>query len=257
MQTGPTGRVALRILATSLILVALSPTSASAAPALKGRITVFAASSLSDVFSVLGAKFQGKHPLVEISFSFASSSTLAIQINNGAPADVFASASSSNMEQVISSKAATITQIFAKNRMAIAVPAANPAKIRMLTDLAKPKIKVAVCQLQAPCGSAALAIFKSARLSFSPITFEPDVKAVLSKVILGEVDAGLVYASDIFSAKKSVIGISIPISINSALPYSIAVLNSSTQQDVAKAFVDYVLSGSGRVALQRAGFLKP
>lgn len=232
-----------------------SPGSSSAS--LTGQITVLAAASLTESFTTLGRQFEAAHPGSKVTFGFAASSTLATQITQGAPADVFASASPVNMTQVVDAKAATVPVTFARNVLEVAVPPANPAEITQLPDLARPGVKVAVCVEAVPCGAGAKEVFAKAELTVVPATVEPDVKATLSKVTLGEVDAGVVWATDVIAAGSAVRGIPIPADLNYSSSYPIATLTASENPALAQAFVDYVRSVDGATVLSSAGFEKP
>lgn len=240
-----------------------SPSSSSGAgasssgTALSGTITVFAAASLTEVFTTLGKQFEAAHPGVTVKFNFGASSALAAQIGQGAPADVFASASPKNMEAVISSGGAKTSTNFVKNTMEIAVPPSNPAKITALADLARSGVKVALCQSQVPCGKTAQQVFTNAKITVKAVTLEQDVKATLTKVELGEVDAGVVYVTDVKAAGSKVTGIEIPKDVNASTAYPIAVLNKAPNSAGAEAFVQYVLGPDGQSALSAAGFLAP
>jgi len=182
---------------------------------------------------------------------------LATGIIQGQPADVFASASQTNMDTVVKGGAAASSTPFAKNVGAIAVPAANPAGIASVNDLAKQGLKVAVCQPQVPCGVIATKVFANAKISVIPVSQEADVKAVLTKVSLGEVDAGIVYVTDVKSAGDKVKGIEIPADVNASTTYPIAALTKAANPTAAQAFVDYVLSPEGMAVLKAGGFASP
>jgi molybdate transport system substrate-binding protein len=231
--------------------------STSSSPALAGGITVFAASSLKEAFTTLGKQFEAAHPGVTVTFNFAASSDLANQITQGSPADVFASASAKNMTQVTTAGDATNPTPFVKNVMEIALPPANPGKIAALADLARAGVKLAVCQAQVPCGSTAAQVFTNAKLTVHPVTLEPDVKSVLAKVELGEVDAGMVYVTDVRAAGSKVVGIQVPDAVNASTTYPIAALTKSANTAAAQAFVAYVLSSDGASVLAADGFEKP
>jgi molybdate transport system substrate-binding protein len=231
--------------------------SASTSAALSGEINVFAAASLTEAFGTLGKQFEAAHPGTTVTFNFGPSSGLATQITQGAPADVFASASAKNMDQVVTAKAAGTSTTFVKNVMEIAVPPDNPAKVTQLNDLAKPSVKVALCQEQVPCGTVARQVFTNAGITVKPVTEEVDVKATLSKVELGEVDAGVVYVTDVTSAGDKVKGVQIPDDVNASTSYPIATLTASKNPALSKAFVDYVLSPDGEAVLTAAGFTSP
>jgi molybdate transport system substrate-binding protein len=222
-----------------------------------GSVTVLAAASLTEAFGALAKQFEAAHPGVRVKLSFGASSALAQQINAGAPADVFASAAGKNMQQVISAGGAAGSTNFVKNVMEIAVPPNNPAGITQLSDLAKPGVKVALCQAQVPCGATAQQVFTRAGITVKPVTEEADVKSTLTKVETGEVDAGVVYVTDVRAAGGKVKGIPIPDAVNAATEYPIAVLGKAGNPATARAFVDYVLSAAGQAVLAADGFAKP
>jgi molybdate transport system substrate-binding protein len=218
---------------------------------------VFAAASLTGTFTQLGKQFEAAHPGDTVKFSFGPSSGLATEITSGAPADVFASAATANMDQVVSAGDASNPQNFAKNIMEVAVPPSNPAKVKSVNDLAKRSVKVALCQPQVPCGVVAAEVFKNAGITVKPVTLQPDVKSVLSQVELGNVDAGMVYVTDVMAAGTKVKGVTIPANDNASTLYPIATITSSKQKSEAQAFVAYVLSPAGQQVLTAAGFEKP
>jgi len=222
-----------------------------------GRITVFAASSLAGAFAELGNRFERDHPGTSIVFSFAASSTLAQQIQQGAPADLFASAASKNMQQVIGSRDVPSSRDFARNMAAIVVTPAKAAEVRSVTDLAKPGIKVAVCQSQVPCGAVARDLLTKNQVVVKPVTEGLDVKTTLSYVTSGEADAAVVYATDAMAAGNVVVAVPIPAERNASTSYSVGVLKRSANSSLADAFEAFVLSGPGSDVLQKAGFLGP
>ena len=233
-----------------------SPVAASSAlPA--GTITVFAAASLKETFTQIGKQFETAHPGDTVKFSFGASSTLATQITSGAPADVFASAAPKNMQTVVSAGDASNPQDFAKNTAEVAVPPSNPAKVTSVNDLAKSSVKVALCEPQVPCGVVAAEVFKNAGITVKPVTLQPDVKSVLTQVELGNVDAGVVYVTDVKAAGTKVTGVPISASDNASTTYPIATISSSKNQSIAQAFVAYVLSPQGQAVLSAAGFQGP
>jgi molybdate transport system substrate-binding protein len=222
-----------------------------------GTITVFAAASLTDAFTKIGQQFQAAHKGDTVKFSFGPSSGLATQITSGAPADVFASAAPTNMQQVVSAGDASNPQNFAKNKAEIAVPPNNPGKVTSVKDLAKSSVKVALCQPQVPCGAVAAQVFKNAGITVKPVTLETDVDAVVTQVETGNVDAGMVYVTNVLSEGSKLKGITIPASENASTLYPIATIKSSKHASIAKEFVDYVLSPAGQQVLTAAGFEKP
>ena len=212
-------------------------------------VTVFAAASLTDSFTEIAAAFTEENPDVEIVFSFGGSSTLATQIVEGAPADVFAAASPATMATVVDAGLATTDPVaFATNVLQIAVPTGNPGEVVGLSDFANPDLLIAVCAVEVPCGSAADTAFTAAGITASVDTYEQDVKAVLSKVELGEVDAGLVYVTDVL-ANGRVDGI--PFDEAGPVEYPIV---GVTDNEAAATFVAFVLSAWGQAILAAAGF---
>jgi len=229
----------------------------NAPAAVSGEITVFAAASLTETFTELGTRFEQANPEATVTFNFGGSSALAQQLNEGAPADVFASASPVNMTQVresgaVTEKAAT----FARNRLEIVVPAGNPGGITGLADFADEGKTIALCAEQVPCGAAATKAFEAAGITAAPDTLEQDVKAVLTKVRLGEVDAGLVYRTDVLAAGEDVEGIAFPEAEQALNDYSIAALAAAPNAAGAQAFINFVLD-PGRDVLASAGFEEP
>jgi molybdate transport system substrate-binding protein len=234
-----------------------STPSASSSAAQTGTITVLAAASLMGTFTELGKQFEAAHPGDTVKLSFGASSALAEQINSGAPADVFASAATKNMDQVVSAGNASNPQNFATNVMEVAVPPSNPAKVTSVNDLAKSSVKTALCQPQVPCGVVAAQVFKNAKITVKPVTLQPDVKSVLTQVELGNVDAGVVYVTDVQAAGSKVKGVTIPADVNATTTYPIAALTHSKEKAIAAAFVAYVLSPPGEQVLKAAGFAAP
>lgn len=221
-------------------------------------ITVFAAASLKQTFTSLGQQFQAAHPGVTVAFSFAGSSDLAAQIANGAPADVFASADTKNMDKVTGPGLADgAAKDFATNVLTIAVRPGNPSGITGLADLAKPGVKLVDCAAQVPCGAAAQAAAKAAGVNLTPVSEESNVTDVLGKVISGEADAGLVYVTDVKGAAGKVDGVAFPESSAAVNHYPVAVLRDSKDKDTARAFVEYVSGAEGRKVLGDAGFGAP
>jgi molybdate transport system substrate-binding protein len=230
---------------------------AAGAGRLSGTVTVFAAASLTESFGTLGRRFEAAHPGVTVRFNFAASSALAESIAQGAPADVFASASAKTMESAVRGGDAADPRTFARNVMAIAVPPDNPAGVAALADLAEPGVKLALCQEQVPCGATAKEVFAKAALAVRPVTLGADVKAVLTAVQLGEVDAGVVYRTDVRAAGARVEGIEIPPEQNASTSYPIAVLTRAPNEAAARAFAGHVLSAEGTRVLAEAGFAGP
>jgi molybdate transport system substrate-binding protein len=223
-----------------------------------GDLTVFAAASLTESFKQIGKAFEAAHPGTKVAFSFAGSSALATQINHGASADVFASASPTNMKAVTDAGNGDGTPAtFIRNQLVIAVAKGNPKGITGLADLTKPGVKVALCAEQVPCGAAAKKALAAAGVTLTPVTLELDVKAALAKAKLGEVDAALVYRTDAKAASSDVDSVEFPESAGAINDYPIIVLKNAPHKALAQAFLDYVLSDRSRAVLIQAGFQGP
>jgi molybdate transport system substrate-binding protein len=219
---------------------------------------VGAAASLTETFTRLGDEFRRANPGVTVTFNFGGSSALATQIVSGAPVDVFASANLATMKTVTDAAAtAAAPVVFARNRLEIAVPPSNPGRITGLADFANPAKTIALCAPEVPCGAAAALVFTAAGLRPAPDTLEQDVKAALTKVELGEVDAALVYRTDVASAGDRVKGIAFPEADRAVNDYLVAPVKGSGNAKAASAFVAWVLSDHGRTVLKGAGFELP
>jgi molybdate transport system substrate-binding protein len=231
------------------------PGGRASSTSIKGAITVLAAASLTEAFDTLGGDFEKIHPQTSVTFSFGSSATLATQVNQGAPADVFASADERTMKIVSDAgNAAGTPAIFATNTLQIAVPAGNPGKITGLKDFSDPDRKTVLCAEQVPCGAAAQQVFDKAGITPRPVSYEQDVKAALQKVEQNEVDAAMVYRTDVRSAGSKVQGVDVPGSDQVINKYPITVLEQSSNTATARAFVEYVRSAAGAAVLRKAGF---
>ncbi len=213
--------------------------------------TVLAAASLIDVFTELGAEFEQDNPGQRVEFSFGSSATLAVQIAEGAPADVFAAADERAVALLGTPAGDGAAPIFATNQLQIAVPRGNPGQVADLSAFADPQLRIAYCAEQAPCGKAALEVFEAGRVAPQPDSLEPDVRATLTKVSTGEVDAALVYRTDVLAAGGDVQGIDFAEAGVATNKYPIVDLQTG---ETPNAFVAYVLSPRGRSALSDAGF---
>jgi molybdate transport system substrate-binding protein len=248
--------------AAALLLAACgggnAPSTAGGAPNSQPQardLTVFAATSLTETFTELKSQFETDNPGVTVKYNFGASSDLAQQIVQGAPADVFASASDATMKTVTDAGAAAGSPAeFASNVLAIATPPGNPKGITGFADLAKPDLKVVVCAPQVPCGAAEQKIEQATGTKLSPVSQEPDVKSTLSKVSSGDADAGLVYKTDVNSAGNTVQGIDFPEAQKAVTNYPIAVLKSAPQADLASRFQAMVTGDAGKKALQAVGF---
>ncbi|MFJ5699241.1 molybdate ABC transporter substrate-binding protein [Arthrobacter sp. NPDC093139] len=262
----PGTRIAALLAASALLVAAASGCApglsghsvASGTPQRSGTLTVFAAASLKETFTRLAAEFENRHPGTKVSLSFAGSSDLATQISQGAPADVFASADTRNMERL--SDASLIhghATNFATNILEIAVPAGNPASISSFADLARPGVRVVVCASQVPCGAAAENAERETGTALKPVSEESSVADVLGKVTSGEADAGLVYTTDVKSAGGKVEGIPFPEAGKAVTTYPIAALEASGNTGLAAEFIALVAGTEGRTTLEDAGFGVP
>jgi molybdate transport system substrate-binding protein len=220
-------------------------------------LTVFAAASLTDVFEELGARLEAQRPGLEVRFTVAGSSTLAAQLVQGAPADVFASADAEQMQVVTDARIAAEPTVFATNVLTIAVPEGNPAGVTGLADLAREELTVALCAPEVPCGAVAGRLLRAAGVDARPDTLEADARAALTKVELAEVDAALVYVTDAASRPEAVDAIDVPEADAAVNEYSVAVLTDAPEPGAARAFVDLLRSADGRRALADAGFREP
>nr|WP_241992374.1 molybdate ABC transporter substrate-binding protein [Cryobacterium lactosi] len=235
-----------------------APPASASADILEGSITVFAAASLTTTFTELADAFEAQHSGTTISLNFAGSSDLVTQITEGAPADVFASADTKNMTKLTDADLQKTDPVdFATNALEIAVPPGNPAGIADFADLATPGLKLVVCAPEVPCGSATVAIEKSAGITLSPVSEESSVTDVLGKITSGQADAGLVYVTDVTAAGDAVEGIEFAESAEAVNTYPIVALKDSTSPDVAQAFIEYVTGSAGQRVLAAAGFGAP
>ncbi|MCW2692458.1 MAG: molybdenum transporter, periplasmic molybdate-binding protein [Mycobacterium sp.] len=223
-----------------------------------GTVTVDAAASLNQVFTALGKQFQAAHPGTTVRFNFGGSDTLAAQIVQGAPVDVFASASTTTMQTVTQANGTVgAPTTFATNTLEIATPPGNPKHLQTLPDLVAPGVKLDLCAPTVPCGAAATKAFAAATLTPHAVSEETDVTAVLTKVRLGEVDAGLVYRTDVQGARGAVTGVPLQQAAATTTTYPIALLTAGRNQPAAQAFIAYVTGPAGRSALSAAGFVLP
>ena len=221
-------------------------------------LTVLAAASLSGTFAELEQAFHEEHPGVDVRLSFDSSATLAGQVVEGAPADVLATADEQTMESVVAAGATDgRPTAFASNRLVLVVPDDNPARIHSVADLDANGVDYVVCVPSAPCGHIAVAALDEAGIDAPAASEEADVKAVLSKVMLGEADAGLVYATDALDAGESVRTFEISSSPATTTRYFVAALRDAASPELARDWVELVLSKRGQKVLDDAGFGSP
>jgi molybdate transport system substrate-binding protein len=233
------------------------------------RLTVFAASSLTDAFWEMGQAFEAAHPDIQVTFNFAGSQQLALQIEQGAEADVFASADQRHMDKLVAAGAiaSDAPVVFARNRLVVIVPGDNPGRVEALKDLARPGLKLVLAGQQVPAGDYARQVLDklSADPAYGPgykdavernvVSNEENVRQVMAKVQLGEADAGIVYLSDLTSSSVlSLRQIDIPDRFNVTATYPIAVLKAAPHGNLARQFVQFVLAPEGQRILERWGF---
>jgi molybdate transport system substrate-binding protein len=233
-------------------------TSISASAATEQRVTVLAAASLTEAFKSIGAAFESAHLGLTAEFSFAGSSTLVAQIKEGSPGDVFASADESNMQAAADAgELAGAPRIFATNRLTIVVQKGNAKHIAALADLGRSGLSIALAAPEVPAGKYAAQIFANAGVAVPQASQEVDVRAVLTRVSMGEADAGIVYVTDLHAAGDTVEAVVIPDQFNVMARYPIAVLKQASHPKEAAAFADFVLSPAGQTILKQFGFLAP
>ena len=227
-------------------------------PGIEREVLVSAAASLTDAFAEIASAFEAAHPGVDVVLNLAGSASLRTQILEGAPADVFASADVKNMDRVVDAgQLSGEPRVFARNLLQIAVPAGNPAGVHDLSDFADGALRIGLCAEGVPCGDFARQALRRAGVVPALDTNEPDVRALLTKVELGELDAGITYVTDVASTHGAVEGIDIPASANVVAAYPIAVLAAARHTRAADAFVGFVLSAAGRAILAKHGFASP
>jgi molybdate transport system substrate-binding protein len=233
-------------------------------------LTVLAAASLTEPFGEMGKFFEAAHPGVQVALSFAGSQQLAQQLAEGAPADVFASANTREMDKAVQSGrvAASSAQVFARNRLVVVYPAGNPAGLSSLQDLARTGVKLVLAAQEVPAGRYAQEFFDKAGqdpalgaafkdgVLRNVASYEDNVKSVFTKVSLGEADAGIVYVTDISAGNADTVGrLEIPDALNSIATYPVAPLGDAVQPELAQAFVELVLSAEGQAILAQHGFM--
>ncbi|MEU7551824.1 molybdate ABC transporter substrate-binding protein [Streptomyces sp. NPDC044571] len=234
---------------------AAAPSASPSAGTRAANLTVLAASSLTDVFKTAGAAYEKAHPGTKITFSFAGSQELAAQVKQGAPADALVTADTKTMDALgVETNGASV---IAKNRLVIATGKGNPFKVAGLKDLANTKIKVVLAAPEVPVGRYGKQILDAQKIEVKPVSQEPNVRAVLSKVELGEADAGLVYKTDSAKSADKVATVEIPDDQNAVASYPAATLKQSKDAEAAAAFVAWLSTPEAQKILQDAGFQKP
>ena len=257
----------LSLLFTLVLAGCASAPTPSSAPE-ERTLSIFAAASLTDAFTEIGKIFEAANPGVKVSFNFAGSQALRTQIEEGAPADVFASANKTEMDALVTDAFVTqgTPQVFLTNKLVVILPGNNTAGLMKLEDLARPGIKLVLAAEEVPVGKYARQALDQMNGQFgtdfkgkvlaSVVSNEDNVKQVVAKVQLGEADAGIVYTSDAVAATE-LKTIEIPAELNVIAQYPITTLTKSANADLATTFIEYVLSPNGQSVLQKWGFAPP
>jgi molybdate transport system substrate-binding protein len=244
-----------RLIVTSFVLGMVIACSASS---VGGELLVSAAASLTDAFAEVESAFEEENRDVDVVLNLGSSSALREQILEGAPADVFASANTSNMDQVADAgELSGEAEIFVTNSLQIAVPTGNPAGVTGLEDFAREELLIGLCVEDVPCGDFGRQALDNAGVTPSIDTNEPDVRALLTKIEAGELDAGITYVTDVLSTSGTVEGLEIPAEVNVVAEYPIATLAGAPNPITAAAWVEFVLSDEGQAILTSYGFISP
>lgn len=261
-------KAAAALIATvAVILSSCAGSSNSTGAGGSAKLTVLAAASLTNVFPKIAAAYNKSHSKVDFRFSFAGTDTLAAQIQQGAPADVFAGASTSYSDDLSKKKLIDAPKLFCTNQLVLLLPPTNPAHITSLKDLTKAGIKLDIAAPSVPAGSYALTVLQNLDSRYggsyskdvlaNVVSHETDVEAVLTKVRLGEADAGFVYITDAIASGAKVKTVSLPSYAQAVATYPIAVVSSSKESSIANSFVQYVTSAPAQRMLRKAGFGPP
>jgi molybdate transport system substrate-binding protein len=249
-------RVCVAFAALAVVIAGTQPAVAGQRPS--GEFTVFAAASLTESFEAIAKQFEKKYPDVDVRFNFDASSNLAAQIQQGAPADVFASADEANLQKTMDSGDVTTQPVvFARNRLEIAVEDGNPEKVKNLADLDASGLVLVLCADAVPCGKYAAEAFAKAGVTAKPASKEENAKAALGKVSLGEADASVVYVTDVKGAKGGVTGVRIPDRQNVIATYPIAAVEGAENPAAAEAWVEFIQSTGAQRTMRKFGFLPP
>jgi molybdate transport system substrate-binding protein len=230
----------------------------TATAGVEGEITVFAATSLTEAFTEVGEAFTAAYPDAEATFSFDASSALVQQITEGAPADVFASADTANMDKLVEAQMnGSEPVVFATNLLTIIVAPDNPLGITGVADMEGGDIKTVVCAPEVPCGRYAAEIFTNAGVTVTPVSLEQNVRGVVTKVTAGEADAGIVYVTDVTAAGDAAGMVEIPADINVVAEYPVATVTGSANAEVGEAFIDFLTGPEGQAIMAEYGFGTP
>lgn len=259
---GGVSRMCWVIASFSLVIAACSGDAArsgtgdaSASGQARGTITVLAAASLTEAFTAAQTALHAEQPGVDVTFSFGASGTLVAQVQQGAPADVIATADTSTMRTLVDAGLVEPPVVFARNRLEIIVAAGNPKGIHDLADLGRTDISVVLADPSVPAGKYAAQVLTAADVTIAPKSLEGDVKAAVARVTSGEADAAIVYATDVRAAGDRATGVEIAGRNNVLAEYPIAIVKSTRNRTAAQRFVEFMTKGAGRTALEHAGFL--
>lgn len=251
----------LVVVAAMTVVSCASPDSSSNGPdadSLSGRLTVLAASSLTEAFDEIGEAFVGAHPGVEVTFSFGGSNELVAQLNEGAPADVLATADEASMTAAAEAGVLAAGSVpFASNTFGVIVGRGNPHEVDSVADLADPDLLVVLCAEVVPCGRGAAEVLERAGVTVTAVSFEHTVKGAVSKVTSGEADAGIVFVSDLAAAGDAATGVEIPADLNVVNRYPVAVVEGAPHEAAARAFAEFLTGAAARAILVAHGFGAP
>jgi len=252
------GFVWIRSALSTAVLLVVAACGNSNGVGVETELLVSAAASLTNAFAEIEAAFEEANPEVDVILNLGGSSSLREQILEGAPVDVFASANTSNMDQVVEAgEVGSNPEIFARNVLQIVVPSGNPAGVTGLADLARSELLIGLCAEQVPCGDFARRALANAGVTPAIDTNEPDARALLTKIEAGELDAGITYLTDVASTEGGVDGIDIPEDEKVLAEYPIVLLAGASSPDVASLFVEFVVSEQGQAILADHGFASP
>jgi molybdate transport system substrate-binding protein len=260
MSTGSGGTLALIALVATALAGCGSSTaagSASPAPGLTGKVTVFAAASLTEAFNDDKARLEAANTGLMVTYSFAGSQQLVAQVQAGAPADVVATADEASMQKLVAANLVEAPRTFARNLLEIVVAPGNPRGVHGIADLARADLKVVLADPSVPAGKYGRQAIDKLGIKVTPVSLELDVKSELQKVEAGEADAAIVYVTDVASAGSHASGVAIPADQNIVATYPVAVVKAAPDHALAQAFEDQLISGLGRDALKARGFLAP
>ena len=227
------------------------------ATTVSGHVTVFAAASLTEPFDDLTTSLKASAPGLSVRYSFAGSGALVTQVQQGAPADVVATADTASMKRLTDAGLVEAPTTFARNKLEMLVAPGNPKAIHALSDLSRSDVRLVTEDDTVPAGRYSAQMLRAAGVAVHPVSREADVKSAVAKVTSGEVDATIVYVTDVNAAGTKSTGVAIPDAQNVIAEYPIAVVKASRHHDAAAAFVDAVVGDSGRRALHEHGFLPP